>query len=404
MGVLAGADRAAFVTGLGARLRAAGVPVDLTSTVAFTSALEVRFPRDVTSLYWTARVTLVHRHEHLPVFDAVFDAAFRDAVLATDPQARRSATGGEASAPGDTWVRTAGSSSGESEGEGLPWATLPQVTESGPDGPDVTTLPELLPSPTAAIADTPLGDLDEAQLAALEAWLQRVVDRWPSRRSRRRRPHRRGSHVAVRDTLAASRRTGWETVRLRYRRPERRPRPVSVVVDVSRSMQPYTAAYLHLMRVLARSGRCETFAFSTELTRLTPALTRNSAQEARERAEAAAEDRFGGTHLARSLRALRRSRHGHWLRGGVLVIASDGWDSDPPEELATELARLRRRAHRVVWLNPRAAAPGFEPLVGSMAAALPHCDAFLPAHTPNALVDVVAALADDGTGSVSSRA
>ena len=49
----------------------------------------------------------------------------------------------------------------------------------------------------------------------------------------------------------------------------------------------------------------------------------------------------------------------------------------------------------MVWLNPRAAAPGFEPLVGSMAAALPHLDAFLPAHTPDALVDVVAALSDE---------
>jgi uncharacterized protein with von Willebrand factor type A (vWA) domain len=392
--LLAGADRAAFVTGLGSRLRAAGVPVDLTSTVAFTSALATGFPRDVEALYWSARVTLVHRHEHLPTFDAVFDAVFRDAVLATDPQSRRSARGGETSAPGDTWTRAAGRAVGDAEGEGLPWATLPKVTASATGASDAITLPELMPSPIAAIADTPLEDLDEAQLAALEAWLQRVVDRWPTRRSRRRRPHKGGAHVALRDTLAASRRTGWETLRLRYRRPERRARPVTLLVDVSRSMQPYAAAYLHLMRVLARTGRCETFAFSTELTRLTPALVHHSAAEARERAEAATTDRFGGTHLAGSLRALRRSRHANGLRGGILVIASDGWDSDPPEELAAELARVRRRANRLVWLNPRAAAPGFEPLVGSMAAALPLCDVFLPAHTPDELVDVVEALSD----------
>jgi uncharacterized protein with von Willebrand factor type A (vWA) domain len=393
--LLAGADRAAFVTGLGARLRAAGVPVDLVSSTALTSALGVEVPRDLTTLYWTARITLVHRHEHLAVFDAVFDAAFRDAVLATDPQARRAARGAGASAPGDTWAPAAGRPAADAEGEGLPWATLPKVTASTGGAPEGMTIPELLPSPAAAGADTPLDDLDEAELAALEAWLQRVVDRWPTRRSRRRRPHKRGTHVALRDTLAASRRTGWETVRLRYRHPERRPRQVTLLVDVSRSMQPYAAAYLHLMRVLARSGRCETFAFSTELTRLTPALTHHSAERARELAEAATTDRFGGTHLAGSLRALRRSRHGNGLRGGVLVIASDGWDSDPPEALAAELARVRRRTHRVVWLNPRAAAPGFEPLVGSMAAALPHLDAFLPAHTPHALVDVVAALSDD---------
>ena len=92
-------------------------------------------------------------------------------------------------------------------------------------------------------------------------------------------------------------------------------------------------------------------------------------------------DRFGGTHLARCLAELLRSRHGNVVRGGVLVIASDGWDSDPPEELAAAMAKAQRRARAVVWLNPRAAATGFEPLVGSMAAALPYCDAFLPAHT-----------------------
>ena len=82
------------------------------------------------------------------------------------------------------------------------------------------------------------------------------------------------------------------------------------------------------------------------------------------------------------------------------MIASDGWDSDPPELLAAAMARASRRARRVVWLNPRAAVPGFEPLVGSMAAALPYCDAFLPAHTLRALGDVLAAI----SGGLSSRA
>jgi uncharacterized protein with von Willebrand factor type A (vWA) domain len=162
-----------------------------------------------------------------------------------------------------------------------------------------------------------------------------------------------------------------------------------MVADVSASMQPYASAYLHLMRALARSGRAETFAFSTSLTRLTPALRHQSARVAMEQAEADVTDRYGGTHLAGSLRDLLRSRHGNALRGGVLVVASDGWDSDEPEHLAAVLARIRLRAHHVVWLNPRAAAPGFEPLVGSMAAALPFCDAFLPAHTVRAVTEAL---------------
>ena len=75
-------------------------------------------------------------------------------------------------------------------------------------------------------------------------------------------------------------------------------------------------------------------------------------------------DRFGGTRIATNLRTLLRSRHGNLLRGAVVLIASDGWDSDPPEQLAAAMARLRRRAHRVLGSTPAAPAPGFEPRVG----------------------------------------
>ncbi len=170
---------------------------------------------------------------------------------------------------------------------------------------------------------------------------------------------------------------------------------VVLVTDVSQSMRDFATAYLHMMRAFAQTQRCETFAFSTSLTRLTPTLALRSAEEAITRATDEVVDRYGGTHLATSLGTMLRSRHGNALRGGVLVIASDGWDSDPPEMLAAVMARARRRAKRIVWLNPRAAAPGFEPLVGSMAAALPYCDVFLPGDTLGSLPAVFDAIAGD---------
>ena len=101
------------------------------------------------------------------------------------------------------------------------------------------------------------------------------------------------------------------------------------------------------------------------------------------------DDRFGGTHIATSLRDLLASRHGHDIRGAIVVIASDGWDADPPDALAAAMARLRRRAHRVVWLNPRAGAPGYDPSVGAMAAAMPFVDDLLPAATLQDLVEAI---------------
>ncbi len=390
--LLGGADRAVLVVALAERLRRHGVPVTMTSMRAFADALAAAPPARVGRLYWLARLTLVSREHDLATFDRVFHAAFSDAVLEVDPQARRSGVE-PAADPEDRLRRVAGDAGAEGGAADLPWHTLPAAVASDDAEGEEHTLPELLPSAVARIADTPLEQLDEHELAVLGRWLEASAHRWPTRRSRRLRVRPTGRRVALRETIAASRRTGWEPMELKRYHHVKRPLTVTLVCDVSQSMQAYSTAYLHLMRAFARTRRAEAFAFSTSLTRLTPALTHRSAEAAIEQAGEQVVDRFGGTHLARCLRELLASRHGNVVRGGVLVIASDGWDSDPPAELAAVMARAARRARRIVWLNPRAAAVGFEPLVGSMAAALPYCDAFLPAHTLRDLPAVFDAIA-----------
>jgi uncharacterized protein with von Willebrand factor type A (vWA) domain len=394
--LLRGVDRAAFAVALSQRLRGAGVPVSLTSMSAFTDALAAAPPAQTHRLYWLARLTLVKRHQDIELFDRVFDAAFVAAVLPVDPNARR--TGPPAEQAGDDALvpmPRAHGNDGDSA-SGLPWHTLPQSSASEDVAPDGPVLPELMPSAVARIADTPFEELDARELALLGRWLEGESHRWPTRRSRRAKVGQTGHRLAMRETIAAARRTGWEPMELRRYDQVRRPLTVTLLCDVSQSMQNYATAYLHLMRVFARTRHAETFAFSTSLTRLTPALAQRSPAVAVAQAGAQVVDRFGGTHLAGCLTELLRSRHGNVVRGGVLVIASDGWDSDPPADLAAAMARARRRARRVVWLNPRAAASGFEPLVGSMAAALPYCDAFLPAHTLTALPEVFEAIAQRG--------
>jgi len=77
----------------------------------------------------------------------------------------------------------------------------------------------------------------------------------------------------------------------------------------------------------------------------------------------------------------------------VVVILSDGWERADPALVGREMERLGRLAHRVIWVNPRAAATGFTPGVGGMAAALPHCDALVSGHSLEAMHEVVEAIA-----------
>ncbi|MEW2272578.1 vWA domain-containing protein [Streptomyces griseofuscus] len=383
-------DRAAFAVALADRLRSRGVPVGLTSARAFVHALAASWPTTRSALYWTARVTLVRDQPYLTRFDEVFDAVFGDAVLSLDPHARRTGRGAVPPAADDVRATLPAGADGDPvEDAGLPWVTLPPVVGAAEPGEEhVLTVPQRLPTELAGAVDTPFERLGEREAALLGQWLETGLRQWPTRRSRRyaRRPG--GPRVAIRETVARSRRTGWEPVRLVRTGPLDRPRRVVVLCDVSRSMQAQAVAYLHLMRALALTTRAEVFAFATSLTRLTQVLAHRSAETAFEEASRRVEDRFGGTRIAHCLETLLASHHGGALRGAVVLIASDGWDGDPPERLAAAMARLRRRAHTVIWLNPRAGAPGYRPRTTTMTAALPYIDLLLPADTFASLLRV----------------
>ncbi|MEU4562861.1 VWA domain-containing protein [Actinoplanes sp. NPDC023936] len=376
--LLRGTDRAAFAVAFVARLRRAGLGAGITETDDLVRALSVSPPAARDTLYWTARIALVRRHADLAVFDEVFAAVFDDVVSL--PLNR---TAGQPGRRDDTvHVKLPAGGDGTAAGDGLPWATLPPVVAADEgDADSDLRVPELRPSALAGLADRPFEELDAAQIRAFGEDLRAALARWPQRRTRRHAVDPAGRRVALRPTIARARRTGWEAITVVRQRPVREPRRVVLLCDVSESMRAQAAAYLQMMRAFALVADAEVFAFATTLTRLTPMLRNASAADAVEVAGAAVTDRFGGTRIAGNLRGLLDSYHGNALRGGIVIIASDGWDSDPPEMMASVMARLRRRAYRIVWLNPRAGAPGFTPRVAAMAAALPFCDRLMPAAT-----------------------
>ncbi|GAY14293.1 VWA domain-containing protein [Mycobacterium sp. shizuoka-1] len=389
--LLRGVDLAAFAAALVARLRAGGVAVAASGPAAFVAAMRELVPTSRTQLYWTARLTLMNRVEDLTAFDTVFAAVFADAVLPVDPVAMRAMRGAKAGP-----VPATGQREGGPQGGGLPWATRPPSLRTADAAGEAAPIPDLLPSRIVAREEESFDTFDEADLRLIGTWLEQAAAVWPTRRTLRTESHRHGGRIDLRATMRNARTTGWEPVVPIHTRPRRRRRRLVLVCDVSRSMQPYAAIYLHLMRATAlrQAGfHPEVFAFSTTLTRLTAVLAHRSPEVALARANAKVADRYGGTHLGASIAELLAPPHGGALRGAVVLIASDGWDSDPPELLERALARLTRRAAHLVWLNPRAAAPGFAPLAGSMAAALPYCDAFLPAHSLSGLRELFATLA-----------
>ena len=88
----------------------------------------------------------------------------------------------------------------------------------------------------------------------------------------------------------------------------------------------------------------------------------------------------GGTKIGQSVAAFLAGWPRLIDRRTVVIVLSDGWDTGEPEILGEALRAIRRRAGRVVWLNPLLGSPSYQPLTRGMQAALPQVDVFAPAH------------------------
>ncbi len=233
------------------------------------------------------------------------------------------------------------------------------------------------------------------ELAQLHRLMSRLTLSTPHRLTRRSERRHHGRRIDVRRTLRASMRTAGDPIRLARRERRVVRRRIVLLCDISGSMEPYARAYLQFLVCAAGAGpRAEAFVFATRLTRLTRALGSRNPDRAIERAAAAAPDWSSGTRIGDALKEFN-DRHGRrgMARGAVIVILSDGWERDDPSLVSREMERLSRLAYRIVWVNPRAAASGFSPRVGGMAAALPFCDALVSGHTLEALDEVADAIA-----------
>jgi hypothetical protein len=232
------------------------------------------------------------------------------------------------------------------------------------------------------------------EMIAARELIARLARRYPTRVSRRTRSSRRREHTPdLRHTVHASLRTAGEPIHRRWRAPTRRPRQMVLVCDVSGSMAPYARMLLQYMHAcVAARRRVEAFAFGTRLTRITHELAGRDHDRALDRASAAVSDFSGGTRIGDALAELNRV-HGRRLgRSAAVVILSDGWDRGDPEQLEAEMARLRRAAHKLVWLNPLAAHPDYEPLTRGMRAAIPHTDQLLAGNSIASLEQLTAIL------------
>jgi hypothetical protein len=168
-------------------------------------------------------------------------------------------------------------------------------------------------------------------------------------------------------------------------------------------MERHSRLLLRFVQALtaANAVRVESFVFGTRLTRVTRLLRDRDRDRALSRVADAVTDWAGGTRIGESFRDFNLRWARRSLRSsGVVIVVSDGWDRGDPALVAAETARLRRNCHRLVWLNPLAGTPGYQPLAAGMKAAYPFIDDFLAAGTVASLERLGAILAGAGSRDV----
>jgi uncharacterized protein with von Willebrand factor type A (vWA) domain len=352
-------------------LRGLGVAAPPDASAAYAAALaEVGMARR-SSAYWAGRATLVRRPEDIPAYDRAFAAVF-EGVLPTGDDAL-------AAEPESVTV-------------------LVDADEAAPPGPDAT---EIVEGPIFTLrwsdrevlrakdfARCTVAELDEAH--RLMADLRLVGARRRSRRLRRSR--RRHGPLDLTATVRRALHTGGEPLRTVHHERGDRPRRIVLLCDVSGSMEAYARALVRFAHVaVVGRAQVEVFTLGTRCTRITRELRSHDPDAALDAVAGVVDDWSGGTRLGEGLRTFNDTWGLRGLaRGAVVVILSDGWDRGDPAVLGEQIRRLRRVTHRLVWVNPLKASPGFAPLAGGMAAALPHVDELVEGHS----LDSLAALAE----------
>jgi uncharacterized protein with von Willebrand factor type A (vWA) domain len=375
--------------GFGRALRAAGLSVDLGAAVDYARSLTLVEVGDREQVRAAGEAIFVRRRDDRHVYNAVFDRWWRQ---------RRRRHAGEFQPPA---LPAEQGTDEEGEGDGLPLpgderrqgtaeeggTPIPTRTEDVPD--DSAPIEGVVISPDAYSQGEVLRHRDfdrmtPGELRDAERLIDMLEPRLEQRRTRRYELHSHGRRLAPRAMFRRNLGTGGQLLNWVWRRPVHEPRSLVVICDISGSMERHSRLLLRFVQALSASHavKTEAFVFGTRLTRVTRLLHDRDRDRALARVADAVNDWAGGTRIGESFREFNQRWARRTLRtSGVAIVISDGWDRGDPALVAAETARLRRNCHRLIWLNPLAGTPGYQPLAGGMRAAFPYIDDFLAAGT-----------------------
>ncbi|WP_420634119.1 vWA domain-containing protein [Candidatus Palauibacter sp.] len=360
---------------LGRRLRGEGVGCALSESTAALTALEHLDGEDVEDVRAGLRAVFCSSPGDLPIFERCFRAWWHgqrssspaDDLLAKARPARNPVP--PDTAPHDRFGAAPGDEVRAGERDDAESSVQPMGAAY---------------SAAHSLARRSFASIGADELREVDVWLERLMVKLSTRRSRRLEPGGRRGPIDVRRTLRWVVAHEGELVRLARRRRRNVPPQLVVLCDVSGSMERYSRFLLRFLLGCGRAREIQTFAFSTRLTHLTPWLAGESIDPALDRLRARGWS--SGTRIGECLETFV-TRYGQRMLGRrtLVIILSDGLDQGEVEPLRRAMGWIQRRARRVIWLNPLLESSRYAPEARGMSAALPYIDHFQSGHSLDAL-------------------
>jgi len=369
------------LAGFARTLRDNGFRVGLAETSDALAILASPAAVRPTSLKPALRALFCATHSDWERFDEIFDAFWRGAgmrqrqILSGSPQAGRASPKklAEAHVP--------------EEARGLPHR-VERRNEGDGDAAGEGRGRREGASSAESLSTTDLRQItDPAEIAATHALAARLARSMRARLVRREQVRRRGRRLDLRRTIHRNVSHGGTLIELAWRRRKIKPLRLVVLLDASGSMNLYTAFFVRFLHGVVDAFReAEAFVFHIRLAHVSPSLRDRDVTRAVEKLALMAQGIGGGTRIGDSLAAFNRWHARRVINSRTaIMIVSDGYDTGAPEQLGEEMRRLRRRCHRIIWLNPLIGWRDYSPQARGMQAALPYVDLFAPAHNLQSL-------------------